>query len=312
MNALRRSARTSITTLTLASAIGCAEGVDPTSNTAPGAGGAGTGGFTATGGLTSGTGGVPAGTGATTPGTGGGLTTGGTSGTSGAGGMNPSTGGGTGTGGQQTIDAGPPAVGVIVAQYQLPSGENPTDGNIVAHIRLENRSTRAIPVSVLTIRYWYTIDGVAPATSDYQVTDLNYADIARISGGKASVKFSFGKMANPETGADHYVEIGFNGDYTLAPGTAMHAQQSSTNQIEARTHWKDYSQNYNEADDYSRDPSKASWADWDKVTVYQSGVLVWGTEPDGTKPVVPAEGGTDGGSDGATDGASPPADAGRG
>jgi len=37
--------------------------------------------------------------------------------------------------------------------------------------------------------------------------------------------------------------------------------------------------NYNEANDYSYDPTKTSFADWNRVTLYRNGQLVWGVEP---------------------------------
>jgi hypothetical protein len=315
MNVLRRSAFTWIATLSLASAIGCAEGVDPARDTAStmGAGGASTGGIVG-GGLV-GTGLVTGGGGFSTGGIG--TTTGGTPGTSGAGGTQPMNGGAPNTGGQQAaVDAGPPAIGVIVAQSE--TTDNATDNNLVVHVRLENRSTRTIPVSALTIRYWYTVDATPPATTDYQVMELNYADISRLDT-NTHVKFSFAKMAKPQTGADHYIEVGFDGPYQLAPEPNPPAHDpngvGSTNQIEFRTHWNDW-KNYNEANDYSYDPSKTSYADANKVTVYQNGVLIWGTEPDGTKPTAPGDGGTGSDAavpDGAPDAKSPPpADAARG
>jgi hypothetical protein len=38
-------------------------------------------------------------------------------------------------------------------------------------------------------------------------------------------------------------------------------------------------QNFNEANDYSYDGTKTSFADWNKVTLYRNGTLVWGVEP---------------------------------
>jgi uncharacterized protein (TIGR03382 family) len=58
---------------------------------------------------------------------------------------------------------------------------------------------------------------------------------------------------------------------TLTPG-------QSTGEIQARFNKDDWS-NFAEADDYSFDPTKTSFADWDRVTVYQAGALIWGTEP---------------------------------
>ena len=58
---------------------------------------------------------------------------------------------------------------------------------------------------------------------------------------------------------------------SLTPG-------QSTGEIMARFN-KDNWSNFAEADDYSFDPTKLSFADWDRVTVYQSGTLIWGSEP---------------------------------
>jgi len=43
----------------------------------------------------------------------------------------------------------------------------------------------------------------------------------------------------------------------------------------AKSDWS----NYNETGDYSFDPTKISFTDWNHVTLYRNGVLVWGTEP---------------------------------
>ena len=41
---------------------------------------------------------------------------------------------------------------------------------------------------------------------------------------------------------------------------------------------------YNEANDYSYDGTKTAFADWNRVTLYRNGALVWGTEPTVTAP----------------------------
>ena len=73
-------------------------------------------------------------------------------------------------------------------------------------------------------------------------------------------------------GADYYLEIGFTaGAGSLAAG-------GSTGEIQSRFA-KDNWSNYNETGDYSFDPTKTSFVDWNRVTVYQNGTLVCGTEP---------------------------------
>jgi MYXO-CTERM domain-containing protein len=44
---------------------------------------------------------------------------------------------------------------------------------------------------------------------------------------------------------------------------------------------KDNWTNFNEADDHSFDPTKTSFTDWNRVTAYQNGTLIWGVEPAG-------------------------------
>jgi cellulose 1,4-beta-cellobiosidase len=42
-----------------------------------------------------------------------------------------------------------------------------------------------------------------------------------------------------------------------------------------KTDWS----NFDESNDYSYDPTKTSYQDWNKVTLYKGGTLVWGIEP---------------------------------
>jgi cellulose 1,4-beta-cellobiosidase len=81
---------------------------------------------------------------------------------------------------------------------------------------------------------------------------------------------TFGNAAG--TGADTYAELTFTaGAGTLAPG----AQTGDIQLRMAKTDWT----NFNEANDYSFDPTKTAYADWSKTTLYMNGTLVWGAEP---------------------------------
>lgn len=102
-----------------------------------------------------------------------------------------------------------------------------------------------------------------------------------------TVKLSFGPVTPAQTGADTYLEVGFTGSATIG---------TDTGEIQTRVNWKNYTQGYDETNDYSYDGTKTSFVDWPKATLYQRGVLIWGREPDGTVPDV---GGADGGPDGA-------------
>jgi cellulose 1,4-beta-cellobiosidase len=61
--------------------------------------------------------------------------------------------------------------------------------------------------------------------------------------------------------------------YTLAAGASSGEIQMGIN----KTDWTVF----NELDDYSYSTysTGASYIDWTKVTVYQGGTLIWGTEP---------------------------------
>lgn len=112
------------------------------------------------------------------------------------------------------------------------------------------------------LRYYYTIDG----EKDQQF-NVDYATL-----GGSNVLGGFVKLTPAATGADYYVEISFTaGAGSLAPG-------ANTGEIQLRINKTDWS-NYNEAGDYSYDPSKISFSDWERVPLYLNGTLAWGLEP---------------------------------
>ncbi|MED4958069.1 cellulose binding domain-containing protein, partial [Paenibacillus macerans] len=151
--------------------------------------------------------------------------------------------------------------GTLVLQYKA-GDTNAGDNQMKPLFRIVNNGTDAVPLSELTIRYWYTVDGDKEQTF--------HCDWAQIGGGNLSGKTV--KMAEAKENADSYVEISFNaGAGSLAPG-------SDSGEIQTRINKNDWSA-YNEANDYSFDPAKTAYTDWDHVALYQNGSLVWGIEP---------------------------------
>ena len=142
-------------------------------------------------------------------------------------------------------------------QY-LAADTNTSDNQIKPHFNIVNHGTRSISLTDLTIRYWY---------SEGSSTDLTFwCDYAQI--GNSNVKGSFGTSS--AKAANRYLELSFTGGSLAASG--------QTGEIQARFNKNDWS-NFDESDDYSFDPSKTSFADWYRVTLYRQGVLVWGEEP---------------------------------
>ena len=153
---------------------------------------------------------------------------------------------------------------ILRVQYRA-ADSSATTNQIKPHLNIINLGSSAIPLSELTVRYWYTIDGERP-----QQYHCDYAVI-----GCGIVSGSFVKLSTAVDGADTYLEVSFSGG-TLAAG-------GQTGEIQNRFN-KDNWTSYTQSNDYSFDDTKTAFGDWTRVTLYRSGVRVWGTEPGGTGP----------------------------
>jgi hypothetical protein len=152
-----------------------------------------------------------------------------------------------------------PVMGLHV-QYKVGNASASTV-DIKGIFNIVNDGMSSVPVNSLSIRYWFTSDGGAQ-------TEAFFCDYAMM--GAANVMGSFGAKAGMN--ADHYLEVTFSAAAgTLAPG-------AQTGEIQARFNKTDFS-NFDQTNDYSFDATKASFADWQNVTLYQNGTLVWGVEP---------------------------------
>jgi cellulose 1,4-beta-cellobiosidase len=148
------------------------------------------------------------------------------------------------------------AAASVKAQYRA-ADTNATDNQIKPHLNLVNTGTTAVTLSTLKARYYYSKEGTA--------SEQYWCDYAAKGCGNITATFAAG-----------YLEIGF----TSGAGSLSAGQ--STGEIQNRFAKTDWS-NYNETGDYSFDPTKTAFADWSRVTVYENGVLIWGT-PAGSTP----------------------------
>jgi len=158
-----------------------------------------------------------------------------------------------------TPSGGGTPTGGFVVQYKA-ADTNATDNQIKPHLNIKNTGTSAVNLSDLKLRYYFTKDSSAAMNA--------WIDWAQIGG--SNIQVSFGSLSKP--GADTYAEISFTS------GAGSIAANGQTGDIQLRMSKTDWS-NFNEADDYSFDPTMTAYADWSKVTLYKNGTIVWGVEP---------------------------------
>ena len=162
----------------------------------------------------------------------------------------------------------PSGPSTLKVQYR-DSDTNAGNNQVKPHFNIANTGGSSVPLSELKIRYWYTREGT--------VGQNFFCDYSAIPGNCSSLTGTFVQVSPPRTGADFYLEVGFN------PAAGSIAAGGQSGEIQTRFAKTDWS-NYNETGDYSFDPTKTAFADWANVTLYRNGALVWGTEPGGGGP----------------------------
>jgi cellulose 1,4-beta-cellobiosidase len=148
-------------------------------------------------------------------------------------------------------------MGDLELQYKA-ADTNAADNAIKPHFNLVNTGKQSVDLGQITIRYWF-------ADSDPAAL-VFWCDYAQI--GCATIHGAF--ATSDRTGGDHILEVTFTSG-TLAPGAA-------TGEIQTRFNHEGWTL-FDETDDYSFDPSKTTFTNWYKVTLYQRTTLIWGQEP---------------------------------
>jgi hypothetical protein len=134
-----------------------------------------------------------------------------------------------------------------------------TNGQISLDLRIDNQTTASVDLSTVTLRYWYQDDGWNTTTLTIEV-DYRSDTRDSVTGGKAVA------APRPTAGADHYLELSFTG--TLAA-----KGQFATN-VRVRNNWQG---TVDVTNDYSYNGGASGYDS--KITLYQSGKLIWGVEP---------------------------------
>src|SRR5687767_1193578 len=94
--------------------------------------------------------------------------------------------------------AGAQTAGLRV-QYRFGQPLAPTDNHVRPILNIVNGGSSAVPLSELTVRYWYTVDGARP-----QAYVCDWAQI-----GNQNVRSRFASVSPAAAGADSFLELSF-------------------------------------------------------------------------------------------------------
>jgi hypothetical protein len=157
----------------------------------------------------------------------------------------------------------PAVTGPTKVQDRSHDNDNP-DNTLYALYQILNTGTGAVPLSSLTMRYWFTNQNAGdPLEFDCDWAQVNCSNISG----------RFVVLSTPLSKANTYLEISFKA------GAGSVAAGQSSGEIQTRVHHVNWS-NFNTTGSYSfiSDPSFV-YKDTQSVTLYQNGTLIWGTEP---------------------------------
>ena len=162
-----------------------------------------------------------------------------------------------------------PAGSYVVKLKNNILGDNVTDGS--PWLQFVNTYTTPLSLNQLEMRYWFTCD----CTNQTMQGTVDWAgDLTVGSNLTSDVVVSF--VPTTQGGQNYYMSFKFIGGITVNPNDII--------QVEARFFKNDFSTMF-QSNDYSYGGFSA-FTSWNKVTLYQNGTLIWGTEPGGAMPAI--------------------------
>ena len=160
--------------------------------------------------------------------------------------------------------------GLAVWVAQKPVGGSGTlGGQITLSLRIDNKTAQTVDMSTVTLRYWYQDEGLGTAL----VLLANYVSIGYSGQGKVTGLIAV-TNPSPVAGADHYLQFSFSGTLAAQGDPATNDQFN----IQVIVHTADYKGTVDVTNDYSYDGGAEAVYE-QKITLYESSVLIWGIEP---------------------------------
>ena len=174
------------------------------------------------------------------------------------------------------VDTTPQATKDLVVEFH--NNNMAASGNtITGNFKLVNKGSSAVNLADIKVRYYFTSDSSA-ANNFYcdhaAATDANGGNYTALT---SAVKGAFTKMSTTTDKADTYLEISFSSGSIPAGGSVV---------MQTRVAKADWS-NYNMSNDYSY-KAAGSYTEWETITAYKNGTLVFGKEPTSGPIITPA------------------------
>jgi len=171
--------------------------------------------------------------------------------------------------------AGGSCIQAVNISVQLSNAGTPAVAQGVYYdVRVTNNGTTAVPMSQLTIRYWYTWDDTGSVTQTFITPTYFLNNSGQTSLPASGITGSFTAVSPARTGADYYEQLAFvAADGSIAAGKYMEFGVGMR---------KNDNSNYTQTGDYSYNGSN-TFMTTTKVTVYvtttNGTALIYGIEP---------------------------------
>ena len=162
------------------------------------------------------------------------------------------------------IPTSTPTTGISSIKLNFKSGDNNNSTNSPhPQFRVINTGSTAVNLNTVEVRYWLNYDATAATIQAW----VDWA--GKNNGVSMTNNVQVSMVQTTKGGQTHYMSVKFTGNVTLNPNEYV--------EVQARFNKSDWSQMV-QSNDWSY-LNTQSWTDWNKVTAYVNGGLVYGNEP---------------------------------